>query len=102
MQEEPISRSAYPITPLPTAWWESPVTAENVQEWYKISGPWLGISPNDFAATGGLGLNNGFENNVCNHTHPTYSLATSSGRNHGALAVFQAEPTVELKAATTG
>jgi hypothetical protein len=66
VQEEPISLSAYPITPLPTRWWQTPVTAENVQEWYKICGPWLGYSPNDFAACGGLGLNNGFENNVCN------------------------------------
>jgi hypothetical protein len=66
VQQEPVERSAYPITPLPTSWWESPVTAQNVQEWYKISGPWLGISPNDFASTGALGINNGFENNVCN------------------------------------
>ena len=64
VQQEPITRSSYPITPLPTAWWETPVTAENIQEWYKICGPWLGISSNDFAATGALGLANGFENNV--------------------------------------
>ncbi len=36
VQQEPISRSSYPITPLPTSWWETPVTAENIQEWYKI------------------------------------------------------------------
>jgi hypothetical protein len=66
VQQEPISLSAYPITPLPTRWWQTPVTAENSQEWYKICGPWLGYSPNDFASCGGLGLNNGFENNVCN------------------------------------
>jgi hypothetical protein len=64
VQQEAVTRSSYPITPLPTAWWETPVTAENIQEWYKICGPWLGISPNDFAATGALGLANGFENNV--------------------------------------
>ncbi|MGD6850830.1 MAG: hypothetical protein ACQCN6_02075 [Candidatus Bathyarchaeia archaeon] len=66
VQEEPIIRNAYPITPLPNAWWETPVTAQNVQEWYKICGPWLGFSPLDFANTGGMGMNNGFENNVCN------------------------------------
>jgi hypothetical protein len=64
VQQEPVTRSSYPITPLPTAWWETPVTAENVQNWYAIDGPWLGISPNDFASTGALGLSNGFENNV--------------------------------------
>ncbi len=31
VQQEPITRSSYPITPLPTAWWETPVTAENIQ-----------------------------------------------------------------------
>ena len=75
VQQEPVQRSSYPITPLPTNWWETPVTAENVQEWYKICGPWLGISPNDFAATGALGLTNGFENNVWQ----PYSSDISSG-----------------------
>ena len=53
VQEEPIPRSSYPITPLPTQWWQTPVTAENVQEWYKISGPWLGYGLVTFAGTGG-------------------------------------------------
>ena len=52
VQEEPVQRSSYPITPLPNAWWETPVTAENVQEWYKITGPWLGFASNSFATTG--------------------------------------------------
>ena len=59
VQQEPISRSAYPITPLPTTWWETPVTAQNIQEWYKITGPWLGLTANSFATTGGNGLNEG-------------------------------------------
>ena len=53
VQQEPIARSSYPITPHPTSWWQTPVTAENVQEWYKISGPWLGYGSVTFAATGG-------------------------------------------------
>jgi len=52
VQEEPIPASSYPITPLPNAWWETPVTAENVQEWYKITGPWLGLGSIVFGATG--------------------------------------------------
>ena len=52
VQEESISRSSYPIVPLPNAWWETPVTAENVQEWYKITGPWLGFGSVTFATTG--------------------------------------------------
>ncbi len=52
VQEEAISRSSYPITPLPTAWWETPVNAENVQEWYKICGPWLGFGSINFGQTG--------------------------------------------------
>ena len=75
VQQEPVTRSSYPITPLPTSWWETPVNAENIQEWYKITGPWLGTSPNDFAATGAVGLANGFENNVWQ----PYSSDISSG-----------------------
>jgi outer membrane protein assembly factor BamB len=52
VQEEAISRSSYPITPLPTSWWETPVSAENVQEWHKIMGPWLGFGSVTFATTG--------------------------------------------------
>jgi len=52
VQEEAIPRSSYPITPLPTAWWETPVTAENVQEWYKVCGPWLGFGSVSFATCG--------------------------------------------------
>jgi hypothetical protein len=53
VQEEPISRSAYPVTPLPTEWWQTPVTAENSQNWWKLAGPWLGYSSVTFAQTGG-------------------------------------------------
>jgi hypothetical protein len=56
VQEEPIPLSAYPITPLPTEWWQTPVTAENVQNWYKIAGPWLGYGSVTFASTGGYNL----------------------------------------------
>jgi outer membrane protein assembly factor BamB len=52
VQDTPIERSSYPITPLPTQWWETPVTAENVQNWYKITGPWLGLGVVSFGATG--------------------------------------------------
>jgi outer membrane protein assembly factor BamB len=56
VQDEPIPRSAYPITPLPTEWWQTPITAENVQEWYKIAGNWLGYGTVTFAETGGYNL----------------------------------------------
>ena len=52
MQQEPVSRSSFAITPLPTSWWETPISAENIQEWSKIAGPWLGLSANSFATTG--------------------------------------------------
>jgi hypothetical protein len=48
--------SGYPITPLPSQWWETPVTAENVQNWYTITGPWLGYGTVTFASTGGYNL----------------------------------------------
>ncbi|MGD6852588.1 MAG: PQQ-binding-like beta-propeller repeat protein [Candidatus Bathyarchaeia archaeon] len=60
VQEEPISRSIYPITPLPTDWWQTPVTAENVQLWYNLNGPWLGYSSVAFATTGGYNSNGNY------------------------------------------
>jgi hypothetical protein len=56
VQEEPVQLTSYPITPLPTRWWQTPVTAENVQEWYKITGPWLGFGSVSFGATGGYNI----------------------------------------------
>ncbi|MCW4046569.1 MAG: PQQ-binding-like beta-propeller repeat protein, partial [Candidatus Bathyarchaeota archaeon] len=53
VQEEPVQLGYYAVTPLPTSWWQTPVTAENVQEWYKITGPWLGYGSVTFASTGG-------------------------------------------------
>jgi len=41
-----------PLTPLPASWWQTPVNAENVQNWYTITGPWLGTYPAPFAYTG--------------------------------------------------
>ena len=42
-----------PFTPLPTSWWQTPINAENVQNWAAISGSWMGYSANTFAVTGG-------------------------------------------------
>ncbi len=53
VQEEAIPSSSYPITPLPNNYWETPITAENVQNWYAIGGPWLGYGSVTFASTGG-------------------------------------------------
>jgi len=39
VQQAPITQRSYPFTPLPTQWWETPVSAENTQNWYAIMGP---------------------------------------------------------------
>ncbi|MGD0451173.1 MAG: hypothetical protein ABSA79_09000 [Candidatus Bathyarchaeia archaeon] len=52
VQQNPIVQTTYPITPLPTSWWETPISAENVQQWYNISGDWLGFGSVTFATTG--------------------------------------------------
>ena len=52
VQQEPASHTAYPFTPLPTSYWQTPVTAQNVQNWYTLTGAWLGYGANSFAATG--------------------------------------------------
>jgi len=45
-----------PFTPLPTEYWQTPVNSENVQNWYAISGPWLGLGVDNFGATGEYNL----------------------------------------------
>jgi outer membrane protein assembly factor BamB len=52
VQDEPITQTSYPITPLPTNYWETPVSAQNVQNWYSIMGSWLGLGGITFASTG--------------------------------------------------
>ena len=60
VQEEPIQLGYFAITPLPNQWWQTPATAENIQEWYKITGPWLGYGTVTFAATGGYNSSGNF------------------------------------------
>jgi hypothetical protein len=52
VQEEEVTRGYYPVTPLPTQYWETPVSAMNVDNWYKIMGPWYGLSGITFISTG--------------------------------------------------
>jgi len=52
VQAAPIVHVYYPFTPLPTEWWQTPVPAENVQNWYTLTGPWLGFGSVSFASTG--------------------------------------------------
>ncbi|MDD4326144.1 MAG: PQQ-binding-like beta-propeller repeat protein [Candidatus Bathyarchaeota archaeon] len=66
VQEEPITQTAYPITPLPTCYWETPVSAQNVQNWYKIMGPWLGLGSITFASTGAYNVSS-----LCNPYTPS-------------------------------
>lgn len=47
------ARTGLADTPLPTAYWQTPVNAENVQNWASLTGSWLGYLANTFAATGG-------------------------------------------------
>ncbi|MEM1590011.1 MAG: hypothetical protein QW175_06305, partial [Candidatus Bathyarchaeia archaeon] len=60
VQEEPVVRRAYPVTPLPSEWWQTPVTAENVQLWYTLCKPWLGYGTVTFARTGGYNVSGNY------------------------------------------
>ena len=66
MQEEPIVQTGYPLTPLPVSYWETPVSAQNVQNWYKIMGPWLGLGSITFASTGAYNVSS-----LCNPYTPS-------------------------------
>jgi outer membrane protein assembly factor BamB len=49
VQDEPIPEPK--VNPLPTQYWTRPIYGEN-NEWYSISGAWLGLAASTFAATG--------------------------------------------------
>ncbi len=66
VQQEPIIQTTYPLTPLPTSYWETPVSAQNVQNWYKIMGPWLGLGTITFASTGAYNVSS-----LCNPFTPS-------------------------------
>ncbi len=46
-------RGGLPNTPLPTAYWETPVNSENIYNWAALDGGWMGYSTATFANTGG-------------------------------------------------
>ena len=50
MQQQPASGSS--VTPLPTNYWQTPVTSLNADLWYTITGNWLGFGASTFAVTG--------------------------------------------------
>jgi outer membrane protein assembly factor BamB len=70
VQEEPVQPKTYPFTPLPTSYWQTPVTAQNVQNWYTLTGAWLGYGSVSFAQTGGY--------NVSSFYNP-YTASVNSG-----------------------
>lgn len=49
VQQEPLSYP--PVASLPTNYWTRPIYGEN-NNWYSISGNWLGLAASTFAATG--------------------------------------------------
>ncbi len=51
VQQSPAT--GIPFTPLPSNWWQTPINAENVQNWASIGGGWMGYAANTFAITGG-------------------------------------------------
>jgi hypothetical protein len=48
VQQETVTPS--PQTPLPTSYWTRPINAQN-QEWYQISGNWLGTGAGEFGTS---------------------------------------------------
>jgi len=56
VQQDAVIERALPFTPLPTEYWQTPVSAENSQNWYTLTGAWLGLKANDFASTGSFDL----------------------------------------------
>lgn len=58
VQEEPIQYR--PFTPLPTNYWEPPVNAQNVNNWYTLTGNWLGLGNIFSGNTGNYNYNGNY------------------------------------------
>jgi len=58
VQQDPVVDRSLPFTPLPTQWWQLPVSAQNSQNWYQLTGAWLGLGANSFATTGNYNTSN--------------------------------------------
>jgi len=52
VQQDPVIDRSLQFTPLPTRWWQIPVSSQNSQNWYRLTGAWLGLGANSFAGTG--------------------------------------------------
>jgi hypothetical protein len=53
VQEEANIQRGLEFTPLPTQWWQTPVSAENSQNWYQVTGAWYGFTgASSFTTTG--------------------------------------------------
>jgi hypothetical protein len=50
VQSTPVGVAVF--EPLPTQFWETPINAQNVQNWAAISGPWPGLAAATFGSTG--------------------------------------------------
>lgn len=70
VQQEPIATK--PQIPLPTEYWQRPITAENL-DWYKIAGNWLGYA----LGTGGGYAGGGNYNMTANYN--PYTTAPNTG-----------------------
>jgi len=55
VQQSPIP--SVPVTPLPTAYWQTPINALNVNNWYAVGGPYLGLYMGYSAGKGGAYYN---------------------------------------------
>jgi outer membrane protein assembly factor BamB len=69
VQQQPVP--SIPSAPLPTSYWQTPINAMNVQNWYAIGGPYLGLY---IGYSAGKGASN---YNTTTNFNP-YSLAPQS------------------------
>ncbi len=77
VQQEPVTQRTYPFTPLPNTWWQTPVSAENSQNWYTLTGAWYGFAANSFANTGSYN-NSGYYNPYTESVYSGHVLWTKS------------------------
>ena len=67
VQEEPVGGVS--VAPLPTAYWQTPINAMNVHNWYVLGGAWLGLG----SSTG----HGGMYNTSCNYNPYTTAPMSS-------------------------
>ena len=96
VQQQPATGVS--VSPLPTNYWQTPINALNVNNWYAIGGPYFGLYRGYSA---GKGATTTILPQTLTHTLQRHSLLTSCGQDQWLSEVQSAEMLAEQQPTAT-